>query len=196
MSQVIVINDLSNLGEQLKAALAGSGIDASQFGDIGVQIQKALADAGVGPQMVSGVVEAPPAVEPESPAFGELLDSDSDEVEFNSYYNVKNAASIELTFNSDGDLELALVSKDGEESFDNIEMSELDGSRVNAYVEDDTLVISIPKIHFPNVGDSVSIVNFNPNATVEAEEDSADLDDAEEDGQGEWCDVCNEYHKV
>ena len=94
MSQVIVVKDLSNLGEQLKAALAGSGIDSSQFGDIGVQIQKALADAGLGPQIVSGVVDAPPApvVEPEGPLFGELLDTEDDETEFNAFYSVKNAA--------------------------------------------------------------------------------------------------------
>jgi len=174
MSQVIVVNDLSNLGEQLKAALAGSGIDASQFGDIGVQIQKALADAGLGPQMVSGAVEAPAPVA-EEPAFGELLDTEDGEFEFVATYNVKDAATIELTFNDDGDLELVLVNKDGEENTDTIDMSELDGGRVTASVEDSVLTVSIPKFNFPSAGDSVSVINFNPDAD-EVEDDNDDND--------------------
>jgi hypothetical protein len=173
MSQVIVVNDLSNLGEQLKAALAGSGIDASQFGDIGVQIQKALADAGLGPQMVSGAVEAPAV---EEPVFGELLDTEDDAFEFVATYSVKDAASIELVFNDNGDLEATFVSKNGDENSDTIDCSELDSGRVTASVEDDVLTVSFPKIQFPNAGDAVSVINFNPDADEIGDEDESDED--------------------
>jgi hypothetical protein len=194
MSQVIVVKDLSNLGEQLKAALAGSGIDASQFGDIGVQIQKALADAGLGNQIVSGAVEAPVAAPP-APSFGEILETESGEEEFSVSYNVANAANIELVFDENFNLVLDMVSKDGEEESDLISTDDLDSSRVNAYVEDDTLFITIPLLKLPEEGDTVAIANFNPEATVEEDVDEDDSDE-DSDQEMEWCDVCNEHHPV
>jgi hypothetical protein len=182
MSQVIVVNDLSNLGEQLKAALAGSGIDASQFGDIGVQIQKALAGAGLGNQIVSGAVEVE-APEVDEPLFGELLDTEEDEYEFTATYNVKNAADIALTFNESGNLDVVVVSKDGEENTDEIDCDELVGVDATAYVENDVLYVSLPKLRFPESGDSVNVINFNPI------EDESDEDESDEDC-GCDCETC------
>lgn len=186
MSQVIVVNDLSNLGEQLKAALAGSGIDASQFGDIGAQIQKALADAGLGPQMVSGVVPAP-VVEAPKPVFGEFIDSDEDSDIHTFKYNVKGASSIELTFDENSDLNVSLVSENGEDAFDTIDCSDLLSINATAFVnEDDVLTISIPVLRSPDQGQTLSVTGFVPAATVDADESDEDV--------GEWCVECNEYH--
>ncbi len=52
----IVVNDLSQIDAQVKAALAKAGIDANQFGNIGAQIEAAVKQYGA-----SGVV--PVAVE-------------------------------------------------------------------------------------------------------------------------------------
>ena len=185
MSQVIVINDLSNLGEQLKSALAGSGIDASQFGDIGVQIQKALADAGLGPQMVSGVVEAP-VVEAPKPVFGELIDSDEDSDIHTFQYNVKGASSIELTFDENGDLGVYLCSEDDVDAFDTIDCSDLISVNASASVTDDVLTISIPVLRSPEHGESLTVTGFTPFVPEDAENDS--------EADGDWCEECQEFH--
>jgi hypothetical protein len=183
MSQVIVVNDLSNLGEQLKAALAGSGIDASQFGDIGAQIQKALADAGLG--NMAGVVPAKVAEPVYKPIFGELIDSDEDSDIHTFQYNVKGASSIELTFDDNGDLGVSLCSENDEDSFDTIDCSDLLSINASAVVNDDVLTISIPVLRSPDQGQTLGVTGFTPFVPAE--------DDADEE-DGEWCDECNEYH--
>ena len=184
MSQVIVINDLSNLGEQLKSALAGSGIDASQFGDIGVQIQKALADAGLG--NMAGVVPAKVAEPVYKPIFGELIDSDEDSDIHTFQYNVKGASSIELTFDENGDLGVSLCSENDEDSFDTIDCSDLISVNASASVTDDVLTISIPVLRSPEHGESLIVTGFTPVVPEDAENDS--------EADGEWCEECQEFH--